>query len=98
MQTDGRMRHPSFQEKKKMTVFENLKAVLDEATARVTLSATDEKAKARLKEAYTFQEETFFGAVLTKTGGIVIDGRIRIYGPGRMIFTGEMSLCPNGMQ
>ena len=34
----------------------------------------------------TFNEETFFGVVLSKTGGIVIDDWIRIYGSGKYDF------------
>ncbi|MCI9338155.1 MAG: DUF2625 family protein [Lachnospiraceae bacterium] len=56
-----------------MTIFEDLKAVLGSATTKVSLIDPDKKAVARLKEAYSFHEETFFGAVLSNTGGIVID-------------------------
>lgn len=69
-----------------MTMFEDLKAVLDGATTKVSLINPDEKAVAHLKEAYSFNEETFFGVVLSKTGGIVIDDWIRIYGSGKYDF------------
>lgn len=74
------------QEEKKMTMFEDLKAVLDGATTKVSLIHPDEQAVIRLKEVYPFNEETFFGAVLSKTGGIVIDDWIRIYGSGKYDF------------
>ena len=69
-----------------MTMFEELKAVLDKATTKVSLIEPDEKAAAHLKEVYPFHEETVFGVVLSKTGGIVIDNWIRIYGSGKYDF------------
>ena len=75
-----------FQEEKKMTMFEDFKGVLDGATTKVSLINPDEKAVAHLKEVYPFHEETFFGVVLSKTGGIVIDNWIRIYGSGKYDF------------
>ena len=69
-----------------MTMFEELKAVLDGATTKVSLIDPDEKAVAHLKEVYLFNEETLFGVVLSKTGGIVIDDWIRIYGSGKYDF------------
>ena len=72
-----------------MTMFEELIAVLDKATTKISLIEPDEKAAARLKEVYPFHEETVFGVVLSKTGGIVIDNWIRIYGSGKYDFYGK---------
>lgn len=72
-----------------MTMFEELKAVLDKATTKISLIEPDERAAAHLKEVYPFHEETVFGVVLSKTGGIVIDNWIRIYGSGKYDFYGK---------
>ncbi len=69
-----------------MTMFEDFKGVLDGATTKISLINPDEKAVAHLKEIYPFHKETFFGVVLSKTGGIVIDNWIRIYGSGKYDF------------
>lgn len=72
-----------------MAEVDKCQAMLDcfhNASTEIRLLAVDERAVGKLNEYLNYNPQSLFGLVLTKTGGIIVDNWIRIYGSGEIDF------------
>lgn len=67
--------------------FQAMLANFHNASTKIQVLDVDEKAVAKLNGYVNYHPQSYFGIVLRKTGGIIVDNWLRIYGSGEINFT-----------
>lgn len=72
-----------------MAILEALQEAFKQADTDIRVLNVEENCLQRLKKQYHVDDQSLFGTILTRTGGIIVDNWLRIYGSGEIDFTGR---------
>ena len=74
--------------------FQNLLLDIQQSAKSVQVLPSDSAVKEETFAAIALRPESLLEAILSNTGGIVIDNWLRLYGCGELIFLQRNRLCP----